>query len=77
MVVGGVGGSTGRCFGEVDFDFLRSSARGFEKEKVEEPELAIVGLVGAVDDGEVAEVAVLLELRELLREGEEVRERER
>jgi len=62
--------------GEVDFDFLRSSARGFEKEKVE-PELTTAGLVGAVEGGVVVEVAVVFELRELLREGEEVRESER
>jgi hypothetical protein len=66
--------STGRCFGEVDFDFFRSS----EKKDVV-VELGTAGLVGAVEVGVgFVEVGVPgFELSELEREGEEVRESER
>lgn len=71
----GVRLSTGRFFGDVDFDLLRSS----EKNEVEVDEFPTAGLVGAVEVGlGLFELGVGgFELREFEREGEEVRERER
>lgn len=71
--------TTGRCFGEVDFDFLRSS----EKKEDEEALLLVgrgrAGLVGAVEVGVgFEEVGVGgFELREFDRDGEEVLESDR